>query len=151
MARQWVSASSNRRPPAHRIGMIIELSACLGSKGLCLDACTKACHQLTEPIEHDRLLSLTGSPANMINKHCPLSVQGRTSPGGGSHSSLAQCFRHNRDNPCDESRQSVGPRLSSIDRPLGRKSPLVGRPRFTAGDIGSQLRKFVQNARWPQP
>jgi hypothetical protein len=34
-----------------------------------------------------------------------------------------------------------------VDRQLRGKSPLVGWARFAAGDIGSQVRKFVQDAR----
>src|SRR5262245_17729005 len=35
--------------------------------------------------------------------------------------------------------------LAGVNRQLGGESPLVCGPRFAAGDIGSQVRKFVQN------
>src|SRR4051794_1321494 len=47
--------------------------------------------------------------------------------------------------------QSAGRWLADINRQLGGESPLVGGPRFAAGDIGRQVRVFVQNTRWFQP
>jgi len=43
--------------------------------------------------------------------------------------------------------QSDGRWLAGVNRQLRIEGPLVGGPRFAAGDIGGQVRKFVQDAR----
>src|SRR5882757_10878494 len=47
--------------------------------------------------------------------------------------------------------QSAGRWLAGVDRQLSSESPLVGGPRFAAGDIGGEVWIFVQHARWFQP
>ena len=42
---------------------------------------------------------------------------------------------------------SSGRWLAGVDRQVRGESQLVGGPRFAASEIGSQIRKFVQNAR----
>ena len=37
--------------------------------------------------------------------------------------------------------------LTRVDRQLRLKRPLVGGPRFAAGEIGGQVRKFIHDAR----
>src|SRR3954454_5344217 len=39
---------------------------------------------------------------------------------------------------------------AGVNRQLSVESPLVGGPRFAAGDIGGKVRIFVQDARWFQ-
>src|SRR5688500_12917503 len=46
---------------------------------------------------------------------------------------------------------SAGRWLAGVDRRLSLESPLVGGPRFAAGDKGGQVRIFVHNARRFQP
>src|SRR3954464_14217921 len=43
------------------------------------------------------------------------------------------------------------PPACGVNRQLGGESPLIGRPRFGTGDIGGEVRIFVQNARCFQP
>src|SRR3954451_5741500 len=46
--------------------------------------------------------------------------------------------------------RSAGRWLAGVYRQLSVESPLVGGPRFAAGDIGGKVRIFVQDARWFQ-
>jgi hypothetical protein len=43
--------------------------------------------------------------------------------------------------------QSAGRWLAGVDRKLSGESPLVGGTRFTAGNIGGQVRILIENAR----
>src|SRR5258708_10466112 len=46
---------------------------------------------------------------------------------------------------------SAGWRLAGVNRQLSVESPLVGGPRFAAGDIGGEGLIFVQKAGWFHP